>query len=93
MVAKQRRRWGGYPVSLANLHGSWPEQAAREANLARGRIPEQLAIKVVAVRNNDDGWVLHFGGLHHPGSEAGHGDTFARTLGMPNHPLVRAARP
>ncbi len=53
---------------------------------------EQLAVQVIAVGDHHDGRVFHRRFLHHPCSEAGHGDALTRALGMPNHPaLVRAA--
>ena len=62
------------------LHGLLAQQVLRQAEH-----PKELAIQVVAVGDDDDGWVGHGGFLHHAGGKAGHGDALAAALRVPHH--------
>jgi len=63
----------------SGLHRLIAQQVLRQREDA-----EQLAVQIIAVGDDDDGWVLHRRVLHHLCGKAGHGDALAAALGMPN---------
>ena len=74
-------------VAVFGLNGGLPQQFLGVAECL-----EQLPIKVVAVGDHQQGWILHFGLLQeHPGITA-HADAFARALSVPHNARFFTAR-
>lgn len=74
-------------IAVIRLHRLLAQQLSCGAKGSK-----QLAVKVVAVGNHHQRRVVHFRLLQQLTGIATHGNTFARPLGMPDHPGFFTAR-